>query len=167
MSLRATSAIVGLAGLLLGACSSALPDAGADGGGGSSGDGGKAAKGVYCTVTTTNGSTLCQGTSECPTAPVSPSTWMGCGYLISGNTLNLECECSGFLCPIGTATSCAEARALLQDQTLATVCGATAQGTCVNEMFASDASTTSPNCDQGCLSMCPSGDMTCIQYCGC
>jgi hypothetical protein len=147
------------------------PPGGADGGNAAGGDGGGdgGAKGVDCTITTTNGATLCQGTTECPTATVSQNSWSGCGYKISGKSLDLECECSGFLCPIGTPmpTTCAAANELLITETLSNVCGAAAQGTCVNELFSSDASTSSGNCDMTCAASCATGDVTCMQFCGC
>jgi hypothetical protein len=136
------------------------------GGDGGKGDGG-AVKGVDCNVPTTFGVTLCQAVNKCPSATVNQGSWMGCGYWVNGSVLDLECECSGFLCPIGSVATCAEASELLLTSSATNVCAAASQGTCKNELFSPDASSSSPNCDQTCLSMCPSGDQTCIEYCGC
>jgi hypothetical protein len=136
------------------------------------------AMGAGCNVQTSGGVTLCTAISLCPSLSIDPATFSGCGFRIRGDVLDLECECSGFLCPIGAPTTCAEAATLLSQQNADSVCSQEGQGTCIQEAPAATTTTsadggtttstmgTSSGCDQTCESECVS-DPNCIQACGC
>jgi hypothetical protein len=135
------------------------------------------ATGAGCDVAISGGAALCTAISLCPSIAVDPATFSGCGFRIRGDVLDLECECSGFLCPIGAPTTCAEVGTLLSQQNSDAVCSQMTAGTCIQEVSAavtttSDAATTmnpmgtSPGCDTTCESECV-GDPNCIQACGC
>jgi hypothetical protein len=103
----------------------------------------------------------------------------GCGFRIRpGGVIDLECLCSGVLCPIGVADTCDQALSLLdQQQTSLMVCEQANEGRCVQlgpdggsaeTTGASSTSNTavSSTCDKTCESEC-AGEPDCIQLCGC
>jgi len=112
------------------------------------------------------GIALCAGISSCPSVPVDTDQYPGCGYRISGNAIDLECLCNDALCPIGLAASCADAKALLADQSALGVCARIAEGRCTPLASTTASSTSSSNCDKACRSEC-SGEPGCITLCGC
>jgi hypothetical protein len=126
------------------------------------------ATGMDCAVDPGSGITLCLGTSSCPTVLVDPDQMPGCGFRISGNVIDLECLCNDSLCPVGSAASCDDAKALIADQTSQGVCAEIAEGTCtvVSQAATSTSSDTSSSCDKDCRDRC-SGDPGCITLCGC
>src|SRR5689334_23132191 len=100
--------------LLAGGCQ--LPTLG-NGDAGAATDGGAAADagatdlvGADCTKVAT-GVTLCAAVSACPSYELDPRIFPHCGFRIAGSALDLECYCTGILCPIGVATSCADVAA--------------------------------------------------------
>jgi len=132
-------------------------DASAEGGG---------ATGINCGQDTTTGVTLCLGISTCPGLTIDPDAMPGCGFRVSGGgaTLDLECVCNDYVCPVGVATSCAQAKTLLSSQTEPQVCTQVNDGRCVQ-----GTPTTPPpssSCDKTCESEC-GGDPSCIKACGC
>ncbi|HEY4104103.1 MAG TPA: hypothetical protein VGM44_09435 [Polyangiaceae bacterium] len=135
---------------------------------GASADAGVTATGTSCGTDPGSGITLCLGSSACPAVLVDPDQLPGCGYRISGNVIDLECLCDDSLCPVGSAASCADAKALLQDQTSQGVCAQVADGKCttVSQTPASAGSNTASNCDKDCRDEC-SGDPGCLTLCGC
>jgi hypothetical protein len=136
------------------------------------------ATGTGCGSDPTTGVTLCTGTTECPGVTVDPSVFPGCGFYISGSSLNLECLCSGYLCPMGAVTTCAAAASLLQATNEGTVCGGVTTNACAQipgtgaggtagSGAAADAGMGSgTGCDTTCEAMC-AGEPDCIQLCGC
>jgi hypothetical protein len=135
---------------------------------GASADAGVTATGTSCGTDPGSGVTLCLGISSCPTVAVDPDQLPGCGYRISGNVIDLECLCDDSLCPVGSAASCADAKALLQDQTSQGVCAEVADGKCttVSQTPANTSSNTASSCDKDCRDEC-SGDPGCLTLCGC
>jgi hypothetical protein len=136
---------------------------------GSSADGGvTTATGVDCGVDPGSGITLCLGITSCPTVLVDSDQMPGCGYRISGNVIDLECLCNDSLCPVGSAASCDDAKALLADQTSQGVCAKIAEGSCtvVSQSATNANSNTSSSCDPDCRARC-SGAPDCITLCGC
>jgi len=138
---------------------------------------GPTATGEGCTVQTSSGTFLCTAISLCPSIAIDPGTFNGCGFRIRGDVIDLECECMGYLCPIGAPATCAQAATLLTQENSGSVCSQTTSGTCIQEAQAvtstGDAGTTtttspgtSPGCDTTCESECVS-DPNCIQACGC
>jgi hypothetical protein len=84
--------------------------------------------------------------------------------------LDIECSCSGMLCPLG-ATSCSDATAKLADQNYGVVCAQVSAGTCLQGTpVANSSSATSSSgggtCDTVCRDEC-AGEPTCLQGCGC
>jgi hypothetical protein len=96
-------------------------EAGADGSGG-----------INCGVDPDTGVTLCSGNSACPGVTVDPDLFPGCGFRIdnANDVIDLECACYGQICPIGVATTCAQATALMQNQSQYTVCMQVDEGRC-------------------------------------
>ncbi len=142
-------------------------DAGASAGtSGTGGDGsaGGTATGTNCGVDPSSGISLCLGISACPTVRVDPDQFPDCGYRISGSIIDLECLCGDALCPMGSAASCLDAKALLADQSAQGVCAAVADGKCTTVKQTSVSS--SSMCDKDCRAEC-SGDPNCITLCGC
>ena len=160
---------------LLAACNFA-PQTGSGGGQGpvptpTGSDAGKssdAATGGGCTVQTTGGSMLCETISVCPGVTVNQATFNQCGFLIAGKAIDLECECSGYLCSAGTTTTCAAAELILKEQNSDAVCNQLSTGGCVFEVLSggSGSGSGTSGCNEACASECV-GDPTCTAACGC
>lgn len=132
---------------------------GGDGGGGTVG-------GSNCTIQTTSGVLLCEGISSCPSLTVSQNAFTQCGFLIGGSTINLECECSGYLCSAGATPTCAAAATVLMQQSSTEVCAQLSSGGCEYEGLGGGSGTGSSGCNTTCESSC-NGDPNCTQACGC
>jgi hypothetical protein len=109
---------------------------------------------------------LCQSVVACPGVVVDPEAFPDCGFRVrAGAGLDLECLCSGALCPVGVPTTCDQAAALLAAQTSSLlVCAQHAEGRCVETT--APAATAPSSCDRACQSQC-AGDPSCFQLCGC
>jgi len=141
-----------------GSTSSGGEDGGSDGTGGTGGTG--------CTLDPATQVTLCAQIGACPRVSVDPAMFPGCGFRPGGAaSFDLECLCSGSLCPMGVPTTCAQAAQLVQTQNVLGVCQQVAEGRCV-QVAAPDASTVAPSCDRTCQSQC-GGATDCLQICGC
>jgi len=150
-----------------GAAGAGAANAGAAGA--SSSDAGlPAASGTKCGVDPNSGITLCLGITSCPTVLVDPDQLPGCGYRISGSAIDLECLCNDSLCPVGSAASCGDAKALLAEQSAQSVCAGIAEGRCsvVSQSATNAGSNTGSSCDKNCRSEC-GGNPDCIALCGC
>lgn len=90
------------------------------------------AAGIECGVDPETGVTLCVGNVNCPSVSVDQDLYPGCGYRLHADptVLDLECACYGQVCPIGIASTCAQATALMQDQSQYTVCMQVNEGRC-------------------------------------
>jgi hypothetical protein len=125
------------------------------------------AQGIDCGADPDTGATLCLGISTCPGLLVDGDSFPGCGFRVRGATLDLECSCTGQLCPIGTATSCAGAVALMKSQESAgNVCAEVSDGRCTDANPSPAAAAAATTCSQTCYDMC-AGNPTCIADCGC
>jgi hypothetical protein len=133
---------------------------GADGGGGGS------VSGSNCTIQTTSGVMLCEGISRCPSLTVSQNAFTQCGFLIGGTTIDIVCECSGYLCSAGATPTCAAAATVLMQQSSNEVCAQLSSGGCAIEGLGGGSGTGSSACSTTCESSC-NGDPNCIQACGC
>lgn len=119
--------------------------------------------GLGCGKDPQTGETLCIGLSSCPGLVVDQNELPGCGFRVTGGaSIDIECACSGSICPLGVATSCAQAKSLLASQTYAGVCIQVSEGRCTS----GTAQPPPSNCDKTCASQC-GGDPTCLQGCGC
>jgi len=97
-------------------------------------DGG-APTGSGCSADPDTGITLCTGISTCPGLTVDQDLFPGCGFRIhdAADVIDLECACYGQICPIGIATTCDQATALMQNQSQYTVCLQVNEGRCTNQ----------------------------------
>jgi hypothetical protein len=164
------------AAALLAACPISQTATGGGGGPGGSddessgGDGGPdgTANGTGCTIPTSNGGMLCTEISLCPSLTVNQNSFAGCGFQPGGKTINLQCECSGYLCSAGTTTTCAAVEQILSTESANQVCLQLSTGGCVFEGLSGGSSTGSGSsgCNQACASTCL-GDPNCTQGCGC
>jgi hypothetical protein len=143
-------------------------DGGTDGASSSSagpdGGFGTAATGVSCGEDLQTGIVLCRGISTCPNLLVGSDQFPDCGFRIHGDALDLECLCSGALCPIGAPATCDQARQLLSSQTEFGVCQQVNDGRCLDLNATRDAGAN--GCDKTCAAQC-GGDPSCIKLCGC
>ncbi len=139
-------------------------DAGGEGGAGGSGTGG-GGPGKNCTIPTTAGAYLCTGLAACPSVTVNQGTLAGCGFLTNSSApFDVECECSGYLCPLGPASSGAAVAQLIAGGSSVAVCNQLSTGGCRYEGIATGSG--SGGCNTACESQCV-GDPTCIAGCGC
>jgi hypothetical protein len=97
-------------------------------------EGGPGVTGVDCGPDPDTGVVLCLGISACPNLLVDPDLYPGCGFRVhdGSGVLDLECACYGQICPIGIATTCDQAVALMQDQSQYTVCMQIDEGRCTS-----------------------------------
>jgi hypothetical protein len=110
---------------------------------------------------------LCAAVSLCPTLSVNRDQFPDCGFRVQGDVLDLECVCNGEICPMGVATSCAQAQQLMSTQTELSVCSQVSEGRCTGGTPAPPSSSgTSGTCDHQCQAQC-GGDPSCYQMCGC
>jgi hypothetical protein len=120
----------------LGPSTSSSKDAGTSSSGGD--DGGDAApvvQGAECGPDPDTGVVLCLAISTCPDLVIDPDLFPGCGFRIhaSADVIDLECACFGQICPIGIATTCDQAAALMVDQSQYTVCMQVNEGRCTSQ----------------------------------
>jgi len=151
--------------LQVGKASDSGADDGAAGGGSSGSSGGSSSvTGTNCGVDPSSGIALCLGISSCPSVRVDPEQFPDCGYRIAGRALDLECLCGDSLCPMGSAASCLDAKALLSEQTAAAVCAGVAEGRC--QLVQHTSRSSSSSCDRDCRAQC-GGVPGCVTLCGC
>lgn len=147
-----------------------LDGGGGDGGGSSTtttGTGAATAQGAYCGTDPDTSATLCLGNTLCSGILIDQEAYPRCGFRISGNALDVECSCGGFLCPLGAAATCDDLETLLANSNEGTVCSQLGGGTCTQGTPMSTSTTSGGGtCDPVCRSEC-GGDPTCIQLCGC
>lgn len=125
--------------------------------------------GTNCTEPA-GGILLCEQITACPGVDVDPGVLPGCGFRLGAAApIDLECVCSGVLCPIGVPESCPNAAALLQNQNVLQVCEQASEGLCLpTAAFVADGGNTgaASECNTVCESQC-AGSPGCIQLCGC
>jgi hypothetical protein len=110
--------------------------------------------------------TLCTAISTCPGISVDHDVYPDCGFRIQGTVLDLECLCSGSICPIGVPATCAQAQQLLAQQTQVAVCTQVSEDRCTGVSGGPTSDAGGGGCDQTCASQC-AGDPGCIKICGC
>jgi hypothetical protein len=120
--------------------------------------------GLDCGVDPQTSATLCLGNTLCPGLAIDSSVYPGCGFRVNGAAVDVECSCSGSLCPLGAST-CAEAQQLLASESYGVVCAEISAGACVAGTPLSPSSSSS-SCNTVCRDDCD-GDPTCIEACGC
>jgi hypothetical protein len=124
--------------------------------------------GTNCGTEVTTGVVLCTGVTSCPSITVDQTALTGCGFRINGgDSYDLECGCNGYLCPLGTPTTCDEATTLLSNQTVALVCEEVSEGHCTQPGGTTTTTTTTTStCDESCAANCVNAP-TCLELCGC
>jgi hypothetical protein len=150
-----------------------VPSIGSGGGTGGSTTAGTGATttvgGTECGVDPETSATLCLGNNACPGVTIDTEVYPGCGFRINGTAVDIECSCSGFLCPLG-ATSCGDATTKLAADNVGVVCAQVSAGTCTQGTPVASSSTSSSSgsgtCDTTCRDEC-GGEPTCLQQCGC
>lgn len=121
------------------------------------------ATGAGCGVDSQTGTTLCRQVDLCPSLAVDPAQYPNCGFRVHGSAIDLECACSGSLCPVGAPTTCAQASQLLASQNEGIVCSQVNEGRCVES---APAPTQSSSCDKVCAGECGNSP-NCLSQCGC
>ena len=122
------------------------------------------AQGSNCGTDPDTSAVLCLGSNVCPGLAIDSSAFPGCGFRVSGDIVDIECSCSGFLCPL-PAASCADAATKLTDANYGVVCSQLSNGTCAEGTPAASSSSSSSaggTCDPTCRSEC-GGAPACIQ----
>jgi hypothetical protein len=123
--------------------------------------------GTGCGTDPQTGITLCAGVDTCPGVTIDPAAWPGCGFRVhAGTALDLECLCPGALCPIGVATTCAQASQLLSAQNELSVCQQVSENRCLMVIGPPDAGGVPSSCDRNCQIGCGTAP-DCLQVCGC
>lgn len=126
-----------------------------------------AVTGTNCGVDSNLGISLCASTSQCPNVVIDQSVFPGCGWRVLNGTADLQCDCNGMMCPIGTPSTCGDAATLLSTQTQGTVCQGIAEGRCTTPGGAAPTgSGGGSNCDKNCAADC-AGNASCLMICGC
>jgi hypothetical protein len=142
-------------------------DAGPDGrvSAGDAGDAGQTGSG--CGRDGVTQAILCTASSACPRVVVDPDAFPNCGYRIRGPAIELACACDGFICAMGTASTCDDAARLLATQTEMGTCNQVLEGRCEgNGRPAGTGGGVSSLCDRDCLRMCGT-NADCKALCNC
>jgi hypothetical protein len=137
----------------------------------STADGGpKGTVGGACATEEQSQTSLCAAISTCPSVTVDTQAMPHCGFRVRNGVADLVCACGGAICPMGTYNTCAEAKALLDEQTEQGVCVQVADGRCnggaTTTPSASPTSTANPACDRQCVRDCGGGE-ACSAVCNC
>jgi hypothetical protein len=120
--------------------------------------------GSDCVTDSKSGVTLCTSISSCDGLSVDHDAYPNCGFRVGGSSIDLQCFCDQYLCPMGTSLSCVQARELLADSNELTVCAQQSEGRCAAR------TTTEPtqksSCDRACARECVNSP-ACLELCGC
>ncbi len=143
---------------------STADDAGAAGSSGIGAYDGAPVTGADCVTDPASRITLCTSLSLCPGLAVDHDVYPDCGFRVSGSTIDLECLCDGYVCPMGAALSCTQARELLLGSTEALICMQVSDGRCAERT--TTGSGEQRNCDAACAASC-SNSPSCLELCGC
>ncbi len=128
--------------------------------------GAPAVQGASCTQITASIS-LCQFISSCPTLALSPQVFPQCGFRIHGTSIDPECLCGNYLCPIGSPATCTEAAQLASgDTTYDSVCLQSVQGHCLDLTGGGTTTPSSTSACQTCILNCDNVP-ACVDACGC
>lgn len=152
-------------------------DGGTDGGGSNPLDGSRDATpqdamedapgATGCSGDPGTGVILCSSTASCPSVLIDRDAYPSCGFRPGLGALNPVCLCSGYICPLGSASSCQEAQALIANQTVLQVCSQVSEGRCLATSTASGRMDSGlPACDRDCLRRCGAAP-ECKTLCGC
>jgi hypothetical protein len=143
---------------------STTDDAGAAGNSGLGGGGAASVTGADCVTDSASHVTLCTSLSLCPGLAVDHDLYPDCGFRVAGSSIDLECLCDDYVCPMGAALSCTQAHELLLNSTEAIVCAQVSDGRCAAR--ATTGSTSASACDRACAESC-ANNPSCLALCGC
>lgn len=116
-----------------------------------------------CVVDPLSRMTVCTVIGLCPTLAVDHDRFPNCGFRAGTGTIDLVCFCDNYVCPLGLALTCGQARDVLATQYEITACSQVSELRCA---VRSATPPTNPSCDKNCAAMC-AGDPGCIRLCGC
>jgi hypothetical protein len=116
-----------------------------------------------CVVDPLSRVTLCTVSGLCPGLAVDHDRFPNCGFRAGTGAIELLCFCDAYLCPLGAAFTCAQARDVLATQFEILACSQVSELRCAPR---SARPPTSSTCDKNCAAMC-AGDPGCIRLCGC
>jgi hypothetical protein len=116
-----------------------------------------------CVVDSVSGISLCTRISLCPGLAVDHDVYPDCGFRGPSASIDIQCICGDFVCPLGVALSCAEAAALMASQSEIFACTQASEGRCA---LRRPANPGGGSCDKACAASC-AGDPGCYRICGC
>lgn len=119
--------------------------------------------GSGCAVNTVSGTILCTSLDQCPGLAIDHDVFPECGFRVPSTSIDVECICGDFLCPVGAALSCAQAQELLMDQSEVVTCVQQNEGRCAPLIMSKVGESS---CDKTCAQAC-AGDINCRGLCGC
>jgi hypothetical protein len=164
-----------LLSLLASSCLVIGPVGGADGG---ASDGGKGSDGATsdvkggdadgsgdlgCVVDPFSRVTVCTVIGLCPGLAIDHDRFPNCGFRAGSGTIDVQCFCDSYLCPLGATLTCGQARQLLSTQYEINACSQVGEGRCAPR---SAPPPTNGSCDKNCAAMC-ANDPGCLRLCGC
>jgi len=117
--------------------------------------------GVDCVRDGVTNVELCAALTACPEVVVERDRFPHCGFRNRADQIDLVCACDNYICSMGLASTCQQAKGLLATQSELMVCMQVHEGRCV-EVGAPQPS--DPKCDPVCLSEC-AGAPSCYQLC--
>lgn len=116
-----------------------------------------------CVVDPLSRVTLCTAIAICPGLAVDRDRFPDCGFRTGAGLIDLQCVCDNYLCPLGAALTCGQARDLLATQFEISACAQVGEGRCAPR---SAVPPTGTSCDKNCAATC-GGDLGCLRLCGC
>lgn len=105
---------------------------------------------------------LCAALSACPDVWVERDRFPHCGFRNRAGVIDLVCACDGFICSMGLAATCQQAKELLATQSELAVCMQVHEGRCLE--VEPQQPPTDPKCDPVCISEC-AGAPSCYELC--
>ena len=121
-------------------------------------------QGSGCVVDSVSGLTLCTSVAACAGVAVDHDAYPNCGFRASSGSLEIDCVCGDFICPLGAAIRCDQVQQLLAGQSEGLVCTQVSEGRCAAR--SPSATGGGGSCDRNCLGTC-AGDPGCALLCGC
>jgi hypothetical protein len=116
-----------------------------------------------CVVDPLSRVTLCRKVEPCNGVTVDPDLHPSCGFRAGTGALDILCICDDWLCPLGLALSCAQARQILDWQSPVLACAQVSEGRCARRSLTPPPTGT---CDKNCAREC-ANDPGCLRLCGC
>lgn len=116
-----------------------------------------------CVVDSVSGVGLCTRISLCPGLAVDHDVYPDCGFREPSGSIDIQCVCGDFVCPLGVALTCAQAAQLLAEQSEIFACTQASEGRCA---LRRPSAPSSGSCDKACAASC-AGDPGCFLLCGC